>query len=222
MIIAERKPFKEIQEMVADYDKLLVAGCGTCVTVCYAGGKKEVAVLASQLRIARKLAGKKIETVEAVVERQCEWEFIEELNDKVKECQAILSLGCGAGVNTLAERFKDKPVLPALNTRFIGIPQEQGRWEEKCAACGNCILHLTGGICPVARCSKGLVNGPCEGSQGGKCEMDPTIDCVWQLIYDRLKSLNKLKDLEKIIPLRDWSASGESGFRKLSREDMTL
>ena len=222
MIVAERKPFKEIQEMVADYDKILVAGCGTCVTVCYAGGKKEAAVLASQLRIASRLAGKKLETVEEVIERQCEWEFVEELKEKADECQAIISLGCGAGVNTLAERFKDKPVFPALNTRFIGIPQDQAMWEEKCAACGNCILHLTGGICPVARCSKGLVNGPCEGSREGKCEVDTTYDCVWQLIYDRLKTLGRLQDLEKIIPLRDWSMSAEGGFRKLCREDMTL
>ncbi|MEW6680857.1 MAG: methylenetetrahydrofolate reductase C-terminal domain-containing protein, partial [bacterium] len=200
MIIAERKPFEEIKKMVSAHKRILLVGCGTCATVCMAGGEKEVNILSMSLKMAMRLSEHKIETREVTITRQCEWEFVNSLNDKIKNIDAILSLGCGVGVSLLAERFPQIPVYPALNTSFLGFPEKQGVWVERCGACGNCILHLTAGICPVVRCSKGLFNGPCGGSSEGKCEISKDVLCAWQIIYDRLKSLNKLHLLDEIIP----------------------
>ena len=160
MIIAERKPLEEIKNMIAGYKRILVAGCGTCVTICWAGGEKEVGILSSQLRLASSKEGNELSVLEAVVERQCEREMVEELRDKVQEVDAILSMACGVGVQTMADVFEEKPVFPALNTTFMGMPEAEGVWAEKCGGCGDCMLYWTGGICPVVRCAKGLLNGP--------------------------------------------------------------
>jgi hypothetical protein len=109
-----------------------------------------------------------------------------------------------------------------LNTSFLGLPKEQGVWAERCAACGDCILHLTGGICPIARCSKSLLNGPCGGSEDGHCEIDPEVDCAWQLIYDRLTSMNKTHVLLNIQPPKNWKTSRDGGPRKIVRPDLRL
>lgn len=222
MIVAERKSINEILGMIGSFEKLLIVGCGTCVTVCMAGGEKEVRELALLIKLARNNDEIPIDIIEATVERQCEWEFLDELKDKVKGVEAILSMGCGVGVQAIAERYTDIPVYPCLNTRFMGLPQEQGIWVERCGGCGNCILDKTGGICPIARCSKSMLNGPCGGSQNGKCEVNPDIDCGWQLIYERLKVLNKLGMLEEILPIKDWSTARDGGPRKVVREDVLL
>jgi ferredoxin len=222
MIIGEQKPLDEIKQMIADYQKILILGCGTCVTVCFAGGEKEVGILASSLRMATGLAGDKKEFTEATVQRQCEYEYNEEVADLVKEADAVLSLACGIGVQTMNEQFPETITLPGLNTSFLGQPVEEGVWDERCQACGNCILDKTAGICPIARCSKSLLNGPCGGSVNGKCEIDPEIDCAWQLIYDRLKALGKLELMTEIQPARDWSTSRDGGPRKIVREDLRL
>lgn len=222
MIVGERKPLAEIWQMVSRYQKLLVAGCGTCVTVCLAGGEKEVGVLTSTLELLAQQQNRDLKVIEKTIIRQCEKEMVRELEAEAKEVEAILSLGCGAGVQTIAEILADLPVYPGLNTSFIGIPEEQGVWSERCAACGNCLLDRTGGICPIARCSKSLLNGPCGGSQNGKCEIDPGIDCGWQLIYDRLKALGQLDRLEEILPPKDWSANRDGGPRRVDRRDLRL
>jgi ferredoxin len=222
MIIGEQKPLDEIKAMIADYQKILILGCGTCVTVCFAGGEKEVGVLASALRMATRLEGQNKEFMEATVQRQCEYEYNEEVADLVREADSVLSLACGIGVQTMNEQFPDKITLPGLNTTFLGQPTEQGIWDERCQACGTCILDKTAGICPITRCSKSLLNGPCGGSVGGKCEIDPDVDCAWQLIYDRLKALGKLELLTEIQPVKDWSTSRDGGPRKIVREDLRL
>ena len=212
MIIAERKPMEEIKQMIAPYKKLLVAGCGTCVTICWAGGEKEVGILASQLRLARSTEGKEISILEATVERQCEKEMAVELKDKVAEVEAVLSLACGSGVQTMAELFEEKPVFPALNTTFIGMPEKEGLWVEMCGACGDCFLDRTGGICPVVRCAKGLLNGPCGGTRkGGKCEIDPEKDCAWVLIYRRLEKQGRLDLMRKYYEPKNYRAVKRPG-----------
>jgi len=199
MIIAERKPLEEIKNMLSGYKKILLVGCRTCVTICWAGGEKEVGILSSQLKLASSREENELSILEATVERQCEKEMvIEELEDKVQEVEAILSMGCGAGVQTIAEIFEEKPVFPALNTTFIGMPEAEGVWVEMCGACGECLLYWTGGICPVVRCAKGLLNGPCGGTRkGGKCEIDPEKDCAWVLIYQRLEKQGRLDLMRK-------------------------
>ncbi len=220
MIMGERKPMSEIREMLKGYKTVLLVGCRTCVAVCMAGGDKEVELLASQLRIASKKDGEDLEIIEDAVERQCDIEYIEPLREKVEQCDAIMSMACGCGVQFLAELYPDKPVLPAINTNFIGVTEEIGVWTERCGQCGNCVLHLTGGICPIARCSKSLLNGPCGGSQGGKCEISPEVDCGWQLIYDRMAKLGQLEKLSEVIPPKDWRTSRDGGPRKIVREDV--
>ncbi len=222
MIIGEQKPLDAIKGMIADYQKILVLGCGTCVTVCFAGGEKEVGILASALRMATGLEGKNKTFVEATVQRQCEYEYNEEVADLVREADAVLSLACGIGVQTMNEQFPEAITLPGLNTSFLGQPTEQGIWAERCQACGNCILDKTAGICPIARCSKSIFNGPCGGSAGGKCEIAPEVDCAWQLIYDRLKALGRLELMTEIQPVKDWTTSRDGGPRKIVREDLRL
>ncbi|HLB49018.1 MAG TPA: methylenetetrahydrofolate reductase C-terminal domain-containing protein [Anaerolineales bacterium] len=222
MIVAEQKPIDEVKGLLGDAKKVLIVGCGTCVTVCFAGGEREAAILGSLLRMSTKLDGSPKEVTEATVQRQCEWEYLDTLRDRVAAADIVLSLGCGVGVQALAEHYPEAVVVPGLNTEFMGLPLEQGVWAERCAACGNCLLGLTGGICPIARCSKQLLNGPCGGSSKGKCEVNPDIECAWQLIYDKLKAQGRLHLLMDITPAKDWRTSRDGGPRKIVREDLRL
>jgi ferredoxin len=222
MIIAEQKPLSELKSLIGSAEKVLVVGCGTCVTVCFAGGAREAAIIASSLRMATKLDGHPKTITDVTVQRQCEWEYLDQITDQVKEADVVLSLGCGIGVQAIVEHFPSTWVVPGLNTAFLGLPLEQGVWAERCAACGDCILGLTGGICPIARCSKSLLNGPCGGSQDGHCEVNPDIPCAWQLIYDRLKSLGKLELIMEIRPPKNWRTARDGGPRKIVREDLRL
>jgi ferredoxin len=223
MIVADRKKIPEIRDMVKDHQRVLLVGCGTCVTVCLAGGERETGIIGSALRMALKLAGKENVVVdECVIERQCEDAFIDVLAQRAGGYDAICSLACGAGVQALAERFPTIAVYPGLNTQFIGILQSQGVWTEKCAACGNCRLGQFFGICPITRCAKRQLNGPCGGSRGGKCEVSEGTDCAWQLIYERAKSMNKTSMFETVSAAHDWSTSNDGGSRKVVREDQCI
>ena len=219
MIVGEQKPITEIKEIVASSKKLLIFGCGTCVKTCFAGGEDEVATLASALRLAFKKEGREIEIEEFTIERQCEDEFIQEGAPAIARNDLVLSLACGAGVQAVARRFAKTPVLPGVNTTFIGVLESQGVFTEECAGCGDCKLAMFGSICPVTRCAKKLLNGPCGGSQNGKCEVNPETNCAWQLIIDRLKSLGQMDNLMTYIPPKDWRLSNSGGPRKLVRED---
>lgn len=218
MLIFARKPFEQILEAVKGKNPILVLGCGTCPSVRLAGGEREVAVLASQLKIA---LGAKLEVLEATPRRQCDPEFFEEVKELAAGSAQILSLACGMGVQLAAEHLR-KPAFPVNNTMCIGTPLEQGVWMERCRACGDCIVHLYGGICPVARCAKSLLNGPCGGSQKGKCEVSPDIPCVWQEIYDRLKELGELDLLNEIKLPKNWAVSHYGSPRKVIREDLKI
>lgn len=222
MIVAEQKPLAEIKTLVGEARKVLVVGCGTCVTVCFAGGAREAAIVASSLRMASKLDGGDKTVRDVTVQRQCEWEYLDEIAEQVGEVDVVLSLGCGIGVQALVEHFPNAWVVPGLNTKFLGLPTEQGVWAERCAACGDCILGTTGGICPIARCSKSLLNGPCGGSEDGHCEINPDISCAWQLIYDRLSSMGKLDVLLELQPPKNWRTSRDGGPRKIIRDDLRL
>jgi len=205
MIVAERKPFEEIKERVKDYKKLLILGCGTCVSVCHAGGEKEVGLLATELRMANKLDGRDVEIGEDTIERQCDREYIEPIVEKAKDYDAVLSMACGAGVQFVAEMLESMPVIPALNTRFIGVAAEEGIFAEKCRACGNCLLADYGGICPITMCAKSLVNGPCGGYKDGKCETNSEQNCAWIMIYERLAKQNRLDKMREIPVFKDYS-----------------
>lgn len=220
MIVGKQKPLDEVWEIIKDYNKVLVFGCNTCVAVCHEGGNKEAEIMASMLRMKAKQEGSNIEIKDSGIERQCEHEYFEQARQDIEQADAVLSLACGAGVQFLGEKFPNKPVLPGLNTTFIGVVDEPGVFSERCLMCGDCILHLTGGVCPIARCSKSLLNGPCGGSENGKCEINPDVPCGWQLIYDRLKEQGRLELLDEVIPAKNWVSSRDGGPRKQVREDI--
>ncbi len=207
MIVAKRKPLEQIEGFLEGAERVLVVGCGTCVAVCMAGGEKEVEILAEQLRMRAKLAGRRQQIDEVTVTRQCDREYFAPLAACVDQYDLLLSTACGAGVQFLAERFDHKPVLPALNTLFIGVAEGPGVWSQRCTACADCILDQTGGICPMTMCAKNLLNGPCGGTNHGKCEVDGTKDCAWTLIYRRLEKLGRLDLLKKIQLPKDYSVA---------------
>ncbi len=222
MIIAEKKPIQEIIDTVSEYKSLLVLGCNECVTVCEAGGKKEVEILASTLRMFFLKAGKECKIDEKTLERQCDHEYLEEIRDVIDQYDAVLSLACGVGVQFTAEKYLTTPLIPGVNTVCLGANEDRGLWTERCQACGACVLAKTGGICPVSRCAKRVLNGPCGGSSNGKCELGKDVDCAWQLIVDRLKALDKFEDYEKVASIKDWSTDRAGGPRTVTREDVKI
>jgi ferredoxin len=199
MIVAERKSIEEIEKMLAPFNKVLLAGCGTCVASCSAGGPNEVYGLAEELYSRNK----NIVIEKTTVPRQCVAKHIDRLEPKASETDVILSMACGNGVQAVAERFPDAIVLPAVNTTFIGQEKLPDVWTENCAACGDCILWRTGGICPVARCAKSLLNGACGGASNGQCEVRGR-PCAWQEIYRALKRLNMLHHLRQQPQVKNW------------------
>ncbi len=216
MIVGERKPLQEIAGTISGFNRVLILGCGTCVTVCMTGGDKEARTLARDLTRSGEF-NHQIPSFEVdTIERQCERDLIETYLVLPDQTDAVLSLACGAGVQTLSGIYSHLPVLPALNTSFLGSLVEPGVWTEQCCGCGDCVLAITGGICPVARCAKRLFNGPCGGSKYGKCEINGEVDCAWSLIIDRLTRLNRLSLIERILPIRDWSADRGGGPRRLT------
>lgn len=222
MIVAKRKPMAEIADMVAPYKKVKVIGCRSCVAICLAGGEKEVKTLVSALRLKARKEGRKQEFEGLVVERQCEKEWVQEIEDKILDSDLVLSMACSLGCQTIGDMYPKKLAFPALNTGIFGVPEEQGVWSEKCMGCGNCIIHTTGGICPIARCAKSMLNGPCGGSSNGKCEVNLELDCAWYAIHERLKLQNRLELIEQVSPPKDWSTSHSGGRRVYVREDAKL
>ncbi len=201
MVKGKRKPIDEINLTIANYSRIFVVGCGGCVSVCLAGGQKEVLELVEDLK---KSGGKTVQVNGYTVERQCSRQFLAEIDDLVSYCDCLVSMACGAGVQYIAESFPKLPVFPALNTIAIGVDREIGVYEEKCRACGECVLAYTGGICPVTKCAKGLFNGPCGGTNKGMCEIDDKIPCAWNDIYQRLNDQGRLDSIMEIQEPMQW------------------
>jgi ferredoxin len=205
MIVAQKKPLQEILNSIRDYEKVLTVGCGTCVAVCLAGGAREVSTLNWELAAARGLREYPLKLGEATVSRQCDHEFLQELDSRVQGYQALLSMACGVGIQFLAERYPDKPVLPAVDTSGMSGNRDVGWYEERCKGCGRCVLASTGGICPITMCAKGLLNGPCGGTNGSYCETNPDQPCAWHTIYHRLSRQGRLKDILDYQPPQEWT-----------------
>lgn len=201
MIVVRAKPVDEVRDMVAKHKRVLLVGCNTCAAVALAGGETEVETLVEVLRLATDRIGAEVEFCGSVVPRQCEPEFVDQVDSEGYD--AILSLGCGAGVAFLA-KTEEKPVYPALDTLFIGAAKGFGSWSAECSACGSCVLGETAGICPITRCAKGILNGPCGGVKDGRCELGDR-DCAWVLIYDRLESQGHVEDFGEICEPKDYS-----------------
>jgi ferredoxin len=224
MIVAKRKPFDELKEMIKPYKKVLTVGCGTCVSVCLAGGEKEVAVLNAELDMARKLDDNPIELGAVTLERQCDQEYLAELDDVIGDYDAVVSMACGVGIQFLAERFPEKPVFPGVDTTGLAVNQDVGFYEERCRSCGACVLGMTGGICPVTMCAKGLYNGPCGGTNKGKCEISQDQPCAWFMIYDRLSQQGRLDLMTGYKEPVDWldqvpRMTIQPGYKKPEEEE---
>jgi ferredoxin len=221
MIIAERKDISEIEGFISGKGKVLLIGCRGCVTVCNSGGTKEVEILASLLRISRDNSKDPIRLDELTLERQCDPEYMDELSEYMDgRYDAILSMACPIGAQFISSRYPDQLVYPVLNTTFLGGALAHGVWAEFCQACGNCIIHLFGGLCPISRCAKSLLNGPCGGSQEGKCEVSKETDCVWQLIVEKMTRLGSIEDFLKMDLIKDWRTSRDGGPRKMVRAEL--
>jgi len=220
MIVAERKPMDQILAMLAPYKRVLVLACGSCVTVCLTGGEKQADELAAQLRLSAGAQGRDLTVDSDCLTRQCDREFIGNLKRGPAEYDAVLSLACGVGVGFISEILPETPVLPGLDTTFYGASTAPGTWAEYCHGCGDCVLGWTGGICPIARCSKSLINGTCGGTNGGKCEVSKDMDCGWLLIYKRLNELGRLDEYRKIRPPRDYRKDRGSGVRRLTHAEL--
>lgn len=204
-------------EALTGYQRIFLVGCNLCANLCQTGGEKEVLQVKKDLEASgKRVVGYRI------VETACHFlETKKELRKAQKEIEkadAILSLGCGAGSQTLTSLL-EKPVFTAVDTLFLGSIERWGRFFETCTQCGDCILNLTGGICPVTRCPKGLLNGPCGGMDKGKCEVDPEKECVWVEIYNILRRQGRIKEFKKIIQPRDNSKSQSPGKLVLKREE---
>ncbi|MGD0817471.1 MAG: methylenetetrahydrofolate reductase C-terminal domain-containing protein [Methanomassiliicoccales archaeon] len=222
MIIAEQKTLNDVIKMLEGHKNVLVVGCRSCAAVCLAGGEKEAGILAESLRLHSELKGKEWNVEEITLERACEKEWVRETALAMEGKDAIVSLACGVGSQVIHELFPSVFVVPGVNTVCMGAPEKQGIYLEKCGGCGDCVLHLTGGVCPVARCSKSLMNGPCGGSQNGKCEIDPDTPCGWDLIYRSLKEQGHLDLMEAVIPPKNWRPSRSGGPRKTVRKEAVM
>jgi ferredoxin len=222
MIIAQQKPLPSVISMLESHDNVLVVGCRSCVAICLAGGEKEVGVLSEALRLHSEVQGKGWDIAEITLERACEKEWVGQLREAIKDRDCVISLACGVGAQVIQGIYPQVRVVPGLDTSNMGAPEEPGVFQEKCGGCGDCVLHLTGGICPVARCAKSLMNGPCGGSQDGKCEIAPDTPCAWDQIYHSLERLGRLDLIEVVIPPKDWRPSRSGGPRKVVRPEALL
>ena len=201
--ITMQKPFEEITQQIAGYDRAFIVGCGTCTTMTKTGGIDQVLAMKEQLQqLEKRVSGW------TVIPTACDEMTEVALQDNsraISDASFVLAMTCALGVHRM-NLYIDRPVIPALNTLFIAVEESPGYFREACAQCGQCILGETAGVCPVTACHKGLVNGPCGGTNNGKCEVDKDQDCAWTIIYQRLKASNRLDLLYKYQPPRNFQA----------------
>jgi len=197
--ITRQKPIEEIKQQLDGLERAYIVGCGTCATMTKTGGRDEVLAMKEKLQNLGKMV-----TGWAVIPTACDSmteASIKENNGSIRGANCILVMSCALGVQRVGS-YIDKPVIPALDTLFIGVENSPGYFHEVCDQCGHCLLGYTAGICPVTACHKGLLNGPCGGTNNGKCEVDKEKDCAWTLIYNQLKAQNRLDIMKKYQPPR--------------------
>jgi methylenetetrahydrofolate reductase (NADPH) len=211
LIIVQQKPLEKIFDMTEEFKRLLIVGCDGCAAIVQAGGEKQAEVLKALLEMQRKLKGKNGSKIKAIsILRQCDRQIAESsLHPLIGDYDAVVSLACGVGVQTLADLYPNRIIIPANDTKFMGMHDtKEGKFYEMCRGCGDCILFETGGICPITRCAKSLLNGPCGGQAKGKCEVGGwKNNCAWVLIYNQLKERNKLDLFKKFRIPRDYRIS---------------
>lgn len=202
--ITKQKPFDEIKEQLDNFDRPFIIGCGTCTTMTKTGGIDQVLEMKDHLQeLGKRVSGW------TVIPTACD-EMTEvamkENSRAIQDASCILAMTCALGVHRMS-LYIDRPVIPALDTLFIGVEDTPGYFREVCDQCGHCILGETAGICPITTCHKGLVNGPCGGTNNGKCEVDKEKDCAWTLIYERLREQDRLDLMRKYYPPRNFQVA---------------
>lgn len=222
MITVKPKEIDWILDRLEGSQRVVVMGCGACAAVCFGGGEREVEELCCALQLALADRDATIEFEGLTCKRACDWEFVEPVVETLRSADVVVSLACGAGTNLLADELAEPRILPGVDTTFLGTNTGPESWDERCAGCGDCILDQTFGLCPVARCAKTMLNGPCGGSNEGKCEVSDEIECVWAKIVERATLLGRLEELEEVVPPKDWSSARHGGQRSLKRTDLGL
>lgn len=204
MIITEQKPIQEIIESLEGYTKIFLVGCGECATTCKTGGKDELLKMQQELeKHGKTVLGICIPDAPCIAS-QIKTELAKNMK-LLRQAEAILVLACGLGAQSVKDNDRlGLAVSPACNTLFGAVMDAQGNFYEKCSLCGECVLDITGGICPITLCAKGLLNGPCGGVDHGKCEVDKDRDCAWVLIYKELEKRKKLDTLKTVQPPKDF------------------
>jgi len=197
--ITKQKPLEEIKQQLDGLERAYIVGCGTCATMTKTGGRDEVMAMKECLQGMGKMV-----TGWTVIPTACDGmteASLKENSSVIRSASCVLVMSCALGVQRVGS-YIDKPVIPALDTLFIGVEDSPGYFHEICDQCGHCVLGYTAGICPITACHKGLLNGPCGGTNNGKCEVDKEKDCAWTLIYDRLKAQDRLDIMKKYQPPR--------------------
>lgn len=200
--ITRQKPFEETENQLRGFERVFIVGCGTCATMTATGGQEQVSEMKERLGASGKLV-----TGWTVIPTACDEmaeATMEENREALRYADCILVMACALGVQRLASTMK-QPVIPALDTLFIGLEESPGDFREVCSQCGRCVLGQTAGICPLTACHKGLLNGPCGGTNNGKCEVDKEKDCAWTLIYRRLEEQGRLDLMRAYQPARDFN-----------------
>lgn len=200
MIISSAKPLEEILSLLEDQDNIFVIGCNTCAAKLHLGGEEEVIEMCNFLKgSGKKVVGWTLPTAACSIRSR---EHLVEKNPAIEDAGAILVMGCGSGASIVAKVI-EKPVYTSNNTDSLGGFSKGDVLYGLCAMCGNCKISDFGGICPTARCPKGLLNGPCGGSMDGRCEINPQKECAWELIYHRLEEIGRLDLLDVIWDPKD-------------------
>ncbi|MFH0935855.1 MAG: methylenetetrahydrofolate reductase C-terminal domain-containing protein [Candidatus Omnitrophota bacterium] len=204
MIITEKKGFEEILESLKGYKKIFLVGCGECAATAKTGGEPELAAMKAELEKQGKVVTGTSMPEAPCVAAKLKADLARNMK-ALRECEAVLVLACGLGAQSVKDNDRlALTVLPALNTVFGAVMDAQGDFYEKCSLCGECVLGITAGICPITLCSKALLNGPCGGVDKGKCEVDKDKDCAWVLIYKELEKKNKIGKIKEIQPAKDF------------------
>jgi ferredoxin len=204
MIVTKPKPFSEIIGSLGNERVVFIVGCSECASVCKTGGEQQVNDLKEKLEREGKTVSGFVVLSPGCSLMEAKKEF-RKAKEAIGRADSLIVMSCGGGVQ-IAQEASAKPVHSATNTMFLGTMKRVGSFQEYCSMCGECVLDMTGGICPATRCAKGLLNGPCGGAKEGKCEVNPDLDCAWIKIYDRLKEMGKLaRFMDSQVQVRDYS-----------------
>jgi len=207
MIITKQKELEKILIAIEDGPVFLI-GCSECATLCHTGGEEEILTMKSILE------KKNIPvTGWVILDPAChlnnDKRLLKPHMNEIKKSKKVVVFACGNGTQTVSEIITDIDIIPGTDTLFLGEIKRANDFEKRCVLCGECIQDLFDGFCPIARCPKSVLNGPCGGSVDGKCEVNPDLECVWVLIYKKLKEKGQLDRLKKIKEPKDWSKSTE-------------